>query len=313
MILDCTFRGRKCKKEHFKHFLNPSLINCYTFDPTLFNSTESNDLLIGPRNGLSLILRSEPNPNFVYEVLDNTVNVDSIRVVIHPHGTVPFLMNNGINLEPGKSTSVSMLMKRYQRLGSPYTDCQGTQYFEIDGREFQKTSRVCREQCIVQTIRDRCNCTSTMFEDLSASNFEYCLDFQGSKGPEALNDRSRCETEFVNFLPDLDCKHCIWDCNELEYDTQIAFADWPHENKIDSFVATYVLTLPCDNIIRQYYTTLRKFSNLISGLQCPITDVVNDTRRPFSMVSLSNAMDPTDPLRILNYARPDFTDVYRYQ
>ncbi len=287
-------------QEHFKHFNHPTLINCYTFDPqsvldsvqpkdmgTTFNS---DDILIGPQSGLSLILRSEPNPNYMYEPLENTGNVDSIRVAIHPHGTVPFLMNKGVNLEPGKSTSISLMMQTYDRLGSPYKACQEKATFEIDSRLFWETSDSCREKCIVDTIREKCNCTSTFFEDLSISHHDYCLTLHENDGPEELNLRSFCESEFIKFLPNLNCGQCIWDCQEIDYDTQIAFADWPHSNKVEDFMHSYVINASaCNGTLMRYYNALQNATGL-EPKPCNESEEVNTTKVPFSMVSFSNIM-----------------------
>ena len=202
LVIGCIYRGNTCGEDDFRHFLHPTLINCYTFDPKKNSDTlKTNNFLIGPQNGLSIILRSEPNPNIWYEAMDNTANSDSIRVAIHPHGTVPFLVNKGVNLKAGKSTSISLMVKTYNRLGSPYKECHSKETFEIDSRQFVKTSTTCRESCIVEKIRADCNCTSTFFEDISISDHEYCLTFNDNYDLKALNSKAMCESEFVNVLP----------------------------------------------------------------------------------------------------------------
>ncbi len=114
----------------------------------------------------------------LYKKLDNTQNVDSIRLAIHAPGTVPFLMNKGINLKSGMSTSVSLMMKKFVRLGAPYTKCQSEATFKVDSRTFLSSSDVCREKCIINALRKKCNCTSTLFEDLAVSDHDYgfCLN-----------------------------------------------------------------------------------------------------------------------------------------
>ena len=312
LVVHCTFRGAPCGEGDFRHFLHPTLINCYTFDPKkTLETLQSNDLLIGPQNGLSLILRSEPNPNVWYEVRDKTANSDSIRVAIHPHGTVPFVMNKGVNLEAGKSTSISMMMKMYDRLGSPYKECHKKETFEIDSREFLRTSSSCRELCIVDAIRQDCNCTSTFFEDISISEHEYCLTFHNDYDLVTLNTRAKCESEFITLLPaDLDCSHCIWDCNQIDYDTQIAFADWPHENKIENFLYTYITSeYDCNSTLMQYYKALQNAADLELN-PCNESEITDESKQPFSMVSLANVLRSDEEL--FQFARDDFAEVYEY-
>ncbi len=321
LVIRCTYRGIRCNENHFRHFLHPTLINCYTFNPQLVldsvkaNSTDTtfntDDILIGPQSGLSLILRSEPNPNYMYEPLSNMGNVDSIRVAIHSPGSVPFLMNKGVNLKPGQSTSISLMMQTYDRLGSPYKACHKKETFEIDSREFMETSDTCREKCIVDTIRAKCNCTSTFFEDLSITDHDYCLNLHEDAGPGELNKRSLCESDFIKFLPNLDCSHCIWDCNEMGYDTQIAFADWPHSNKVEDFVWNYLLgEIPCDGTLMQYYTALQKATGL-DPKPCNNTERVTSEKEAFSMVTFSNTMKSWEDLFTL--ARDDFAETHHYE
>ncbi len=82
----------------------------------------------------------------MYNPVDNTQNADSIRLAIHAPGTVPFLMNKGINLKSGMSTSVSLMMKTFDRLGSPHAKCQSENRFQVDSRTYMSTSDTCREK-----------------------------------------------------------------------------------------------------------------------------------------------------------------------
>ena len=314
LILDCVYKGMKCDVEHFKHYLHPTFLNCFTFHPN--TTSERSEILTGPQNGLSLILRSEPSPLSGYDEVDLTGNTDSIRVAIHPPNTVPFLKNNGIDLEPGKSTSLSLMMRKYERFGSPYTACEKKEFFTVNAREYESTSSVCREKCIAETLQKQCNCTSTMFEDLvSHDKYPYCLTIGENDNIDTVNSRSICEIGFMNNLLGLNCDNCIWDCNEIEYDTQIAFADWPHATRVRSLMRLYITAQNCDHPLRRYFTTLVHNSKVVPedfspGELCPMP-VINDTKMPFSLISAANAA--SEPGSLMRYARPDFTQVYRYQ
>ncbi len=322
LVVSCKFKGKECTEAHFKHYLHPSLVNCYTFQANLTNSSRDGNLLVGPQSGLSLILRSEANANFYYNNLDNVKNVDSIRLAIHAPGTVPFLMNKGINLEAGKSTSVSLMMKTFQRLGQPYTKCQPVETFDVDSRTFLSTSEACREKCITEAMRSRCNCTSTLFEDLTISEHEYCLQISDTFSVDELNtmnDRTTCESAFVDYVAGLSCSHCVWDCHEIDYDREVAFSNWPHENKIEDFIYMYILRTfwnypdlrPCNDTIRSYYALLLKKANISTDLCQDLGDIGNNTKQPLSIVSISNAMRSVYDM--FQYARPDFLDVFRYE
>ncbi len=320
LVVSCKFNGQECTEADFKPYLHPTLINCFTFQANQTNHMESSNLLVGPQTGLSLILRSEPNANFLYNSLDNTQNIDSIRLAIHAPGTVPFLMNKGINLKSGMSTSVSLMMKTFDRLGAPYTRCQSEETFQVDSRTFLLTSDACREKCITAALRNTCNCTSTLFEDLTESDHSYCLNLSDTFSLNHLQtmvSRSTCESQFIKHVAGLSCDHCIWDCREIDYEREVAFSDWPHENKITDFIDLYVnksywhwpLVRPCSNTIKSYYALLLKKANISLDV-CPVSGTLNDTRVPISMVSLSNAM--RDFRDLFQLAGIDLLNTFRY-
>ena len=214
LVVDCYYKGRTCTQSDFKHYLHPTLVNCFTFQANLTNTTGQH--LDGPYKGLSLILRSTPNINFLYQRLDAMQNTESIRLAIHPPGTVPFMTKNAISLEAGKSTSISLMMKTYERLGSPYAECQDNEVFQLDSQMLKATRDVCAELCMIETIQRECNCTSTLFEDLSRSNHQYCSAVD-NVSPSEFIKRSKCEIGLAQGEKDIDCTNCIWDCQYLTF------------------------------------------------------------------------------------------------
>ncbi len=321
LVVECTYKGKDCTENDFIHHLHPSLLNCFTF--RLNRSTESTQTVpqVGPHNGLSLVLRSEANNNYLYENLDKQQNVDSVKLTVHPPGTLPALTNKGINLEPGKSTSVSLMMQTYDRLGSPYTECKNRGIFELQSHTYLSTSDVCQERCIIQAIQKECNCTSTLVEDLTqTSEYNYCPKVEDNFDPIQFYNRTLCEIDYVQGAKNMECNDCVWDCQEIDYDTQIAYSAWPHETKVHYFIHNHVLSYnrnyfeypkPCTDPIKSYYTILLNKAN-ISHDVCPsIENNVTDKRLPFSFLTLANTIrDSTD---MFAYARPDFTDVFKYE
>ncbi len=314
LVLSCKYKGIPCDENDFKHYLHPILFNCYTFQANSPKFDGNTNLLRGHQYGLSLILRSEATGNLWYNRIDNNANINSVRVSIHPPDTIPFVMDKGINLEPGKSTAISLMMKTVKRLGLPYTKCQEQEWFTVRGRQFLKTSDVCREQCIVKSIEEKCHCTSINFEDLLCrDDQEYCYTFHEGMTLEMLFARSMCEREVVQHMSNMKCAECIWDCYETDYNTQIAFADWPHGNTIQNFIETYIDPLPCTNAIKQYYESLKQATGTGND-SCKQTPV-NDTRLPFSLMTMSNLLSDSnnDTNVIMSLASNDFTSAFRYQ
>ncbi len=257
----------------------------------------------------------------MYENLDKLRNVDSVKLVIHPPGTLPSLTNKGINLEPGKSSSVSLMMQTYDRLGSPYTQCKNREIFELGSHTYKSTSDVCQEKCIIQTIQKECNCTSTLVEDLTqTSEYNYCPHVGDNFQPIQFYNRTLCEIDYAQGAKSLTCEDCVWDCQEIDYDTQVAYSAWPHETKVHFFIHNHVLHYyrnyfeypkPCTDPIKSYYVLLLNKANISHNI-CPSSkNNTTDEKLPFSFLSLANTIrDATD---MFVYARPDFTEVYRYE
>ncbi len=334
LVAMCTFMGKECTQDNFKHYLHPDFVNCYTFQAKHLLNTGGNSLFVGPQKGLSLILRSEPKFNMFYSKFDMTKNAESsVRVSVHAKNTVPFMMSKGFDIVPGKSSSIALVMKSYERLSAPYTNCKGKKEFEIDSRSFIETSDSCQEKCIIQAIREKCNCTSTMFEDLMASEHDYCLTFRRGYSAEMFNNRSVCEIQFSESKLKLDCSRCVWDCREIDYELQMTSADWPQECTISNFLDEYlrIYSRPCNDTVKMYYTLLRRKANLTltnsdyvspsvnsefydydySDYACELGIPYHDSdRKPFSIRTILNSIE--DPVELFQYAQADYLDRYFY-
>ena len=335
LVAMCTFMGKECTLDNFKHYLHPNFVNCYTFQADHSLKHAKNSVLVGPQKGLSLILRSEPKFNMFYSKFDTTGNAESsIRVSVHAKNTVPFMMSKGFDIAPGKSSSIAMVMKSYERLGSPYTNCKEEKEFEIDSRGFIVTSDACQEKCIIQAIREKCNRTSTNFEDLSESEHDYCLTFKQGFSAEMFNARSMCEMQFSESKLELDCSQCVWDCREVDYDLQMTSTDWPQEFTISNFLDEYlhIFLRPCNNTLKMYYTLLRKKAKLIlentdyvgptinseyydynyADYACELeTPNLDQDREPFSIRTVASSIE--DPVELFEYAQHEFLDKYYYE
>ncbi len=299
LVVDCFYKSKTCTQAHFKPYLHPTLINCYTFQANMTNITGK--VLDGPHNGLTLILRSSPSLHFGYEHLDVMQNVQSIRLAIHAPGTLPMMTKKALNLEPGKSTSISLMMKTYDRLGSPYTECQEKDAFELDSRIFKATRDVCREKCMIEEIQKQCNCTSILLEDLTRSDYQYCAGVDNIS-PIEFEKRSECEYRLAQGEDDVDCTHCIWDCQQDDYDIQTTFSDWPHAEKIYDFINHNVLfkyqdlkplLRPCTDPVKSFYAFLLKKANMSTKI-CPQGDERSTNKIPFSLRTVLNKMDNLD-------------------
>ena len=56
----------------------------------------------------------------VYDRFSNIGNTHGLRIVTHEPGTIPEVVDNGMDIKPGHSTSIGLKMKTMKRLSEPY-------------------------------------------------------------------------------------------------------------------------------------------------------------------------------------------------
>ncbi len=326
ILVDCLYKGRTCSQAHFKPYLHPSFINCYTFKADLTNTTGLQ--LDGPNNGLTLILRSVPNVNFMYERLDVMQNVDGIRLAIHAPGTVPFMTKKAVTIEAGKSTSISLSARAFKSLGPPYTNCLERRFFKLDSRTFTSTRDECYEKCMIEKIQGICNCTSTMFEDLTQTDNPYCTDVENAS-PIQFQEMSECEFGIAQGTNSQSCNDCPWDCEQYEYDIQTSLSEWPQQSKIDNFIWNHVNNQyqdlsqhlrPCSDPLKSFYALLPKKANITENI-CPENNYTSH-KNPFSFMTLtnmfstvapgSNHLEEVDNMLATYFMTPGFPEMFEY-
>ena len=154
MVLSCFHAGVLCNKSDFVLFQSPDFFNCYTY--TVGNQYQ-NSILAGPEHGLTLMLYSESvdlvlgsahNP---YEYLNPIGNAKGYRVLIHAPETFPNINEEGIDILPGVSTSISLSMSKETRVDSPYSDCYNS---KLRGG-FRTDLNTCRMMCKDKLIEMR--------------------------------------------------------------------------------------------------------------------------------------------------------------
>ena len=52
----------------------------------------------------------------MYDTFANIGNTHGLRIVVHEPGTIPEVVDDGIDIKPGHSTSIALKMKLYKRL-----------------------------------------------------------------------------------------------------------------------------------------------------------------------------------------------------
>ena len=270
LVASCKFGQQECGVKNFELYISPKYINCYTFKAQSMNSNFKNNLL-GPEFGLSLILRGEPLLGHIYTESSNVENTNSIHLHIHPPNTIPFVSSDGLDINPGMSTSIELNQKQFIRLGSPYSECQPEKTVTRLNKEYIMEPNYCMENCVRDIVRERCNCTSVFFKGVTNDSREYCTYIEHSNNFHTDLSKVLCEIYTILLLgnsEELACQRCAWNCKETNYDIKISQAKWPQTALVRSFVKKRVQSKPMDNPIREYYEYLvntLKFNDSMSN------------------------------------------------
>ena len=252
-VVHCRFGEHDCGIENFETIISTRYLSCFTFKAKTIVTSG----LLGAQQGLSLVLRGEIPLIRRYRVFQNTENTRSIHMRIHPRNTMPFLTSTGGDIIPGMSTAIELSQRDFTRLESPYTNCLPETNITDQSKEYLMEPNFCLFQCAMEKIRNRCNCISTQIGALASNPEEHCLYLD----PNNIDvSRAMCEMGILlgngmeKEMPD--CKRCAWNCRETKYDFKMSQALWPEDSVVGDFVEKYILVLPIDNPVRQYYHLL---------------------------------------------------------
>ncbi len=123
LLVWCSYGEQACGYENFTLYMDPSYLNCYTFKPSNMDPTVK--MPVGPEYGLSIILKAqqitETDP--VYEMFTNLGNTIGLHVSLHEPGTIPNIYDHSFTIEPGKTTSIGLKQKTFQRIQTPKSNC----------------------------------------------------------------------------------------------------------------------------------------------------------------------------------------------
>lgn len=267
LVANCKFAGLDCDAKHFELYVHPTYINCYTFKSELVNAKHKNKLL-GPEFGLSLLLRGEPTLVETYSKNSNIQGTNSLHLHIHPPNTMPFVSSDGLDINPGISTSIEINQKQFIRLGDPYSDCHPEQMVTRLSKEYFMEPNYCLHRCVQDIIRHECNCTSTIFDGVSNNSDDYCDHVEYGENSTLDFSKTMCEIKLLLLWGSIEkpnCERCTWNCRETKYDIRVSQALWPHSAMMGSFIEKYVQSKPKDNPIREYYDYLVDTLNFKDG------------------------------------------------
>ena len=175
MLIQCKFNSKPCDvSSDFMWFHSSDYGNCYKF-----NWNSSNLKQVG-KSGINSALRLE-----MY--IGNSSSDESymekrgLRILIHNDTEKKvFLFENGIDIEPGKVTSIGIRRTFFQKLSSPYNDCVddlSLNTYDQDWiiqilksiNETQYSSNFCEKMYYQKMVEANCNCSDASYHSVNAT------------------------------------------------------------------------------------------------------------------------------------------------
>ena len=162
MLVSCFFNNMECNTTDFKWKHSNEHGNCYTFneDLTMPSKTVSK---AGPKYGLNLELYAGRFVNNYY-MLKN-----GMHLFVHERGVLPLFTNEGIDLQTGVASSITISRTKYEKAEPPYSSCRKDTSvpIESDSDIFKQTlqvsvyrQKVCYELCVQNLyVIPNCNCS----------------------------------------------------------------------------------------------------------------------------------------------------------
>ncbi|XP_063877280.1 amiloride-sensitive sodium channel subunit alpha-like [Scylla paramamosain] len=158
-IKSCSYDRRPCNHKQFFSWTSDQFGQCYTFN-SAFRKVQHKSKTVyvrvksttstGPMNGLRLSLNI--NANEYVSLLSPDIGV---RVIVHSPHQLPFPEEEGFNVSPGDSVSVSVSRKVIQRVGYPHGRCRNESGSSIY-KEY--TSIGCKKLCLEEEYWRECGC-----------------------------------------------------------------------------------------------------------------------------------------------------------
>lgn len=287
-VVRCSFGYDECDMENsFTLFTSPTYYNCYTFNAMINDHTHEQRQQIeakatGPQQGLSLILYLENDSDdeamhdATYHTISNVGNAAGVRVVVHEYGTLPFPVDQGIDIPPGFSTSLGLRVTKYVRLSQPYGECQpdlGLINVARGGSRrltaYTYSTQACMALCQQRYVARHCNCVSTLFPiPSSQTTLKFCGYFNESDSEFYFSNLS-CEAERIAEFARNDslrkgCR-CLPSCEQYSYGVDSSYSYWPVDISHDSFFDTVLASHPSRGNVKAYRHTLRARTRVRNG------------------------------------------------
>jgi len=166
-LLDCSYNGINCSS-NFVGSLSPVYGNCFTFNwkasmKELYTLNDMSSSLV-IYQGLSLTFYVPTQLNFPM-----LSYYDGLILMLHDNDEIPYIVQNGLRLQPGLAHTITYQKSQTTFLSMPYTNCTST--VEADLQALYETTfnseaasdvayseEVCYELCEQAYVFSQCSC-----------------------------------------------------------------------------------------------------------------------------------------------------------
>ncbi len=304
LIVDCIFQDRLCSQDgYFMVYHHYLFFNCYTFRLNISPDVHTK-INTGPENGLSLILKGNNMANFVYDPRSRVGNVNGIRVAVHEQGSMPPLLQQGFFIQPGTSTDIGLIMKKYERLDRPYGRCQQTTSNYSDSG-FIYSEELCEVLHLAEETQIMCGCQSMKYHTMDNNLKNRCLVLGGGENVSRLIEKVLCDTHLASTkglgqsqgkAHSRGIKECPWPCEEIAYPiTKMSQAKWPLRSMVEHFIQIYISPLPCDSPVQWFHRELYRmhglnYSKVHPGSSNCTNDIPSPEQKTFTVSDYEDAV-----------------------
>ena len=214
-----------------------------------------------------------------------------MRIVVHAPGTLPNVNENGINIQPGQSTSLRITMNKINHIDEPYSSCYDPPE-RRSSNTLQTDLNSCRKMCLDKVIAKNCSCKYKMtncnlkyaisiwFRINFSENIQilrtgkavdhirkkkykdlpFCAVYNNNNAQQVIDD-ILCYIHLdvpEYYITTLKCE-CYWFCDEILYDVRKSETKWPRANTLTDFLVLYVKE-KVDHLTYKAYSRLMNFS-----------------------------------------------------
>ncbi|RNA31924.1 amiloride-sensitive sodium channel subunit gamma-like [Brachionus plicatilis] len=226
LLINCRFNEKPCSKQDFEYFYSSLYGSCFKFN--------SKKYMNGSQRKVSTISRSGKNNGLMLELFTGNSSEYSfrrsngIRLFVHNNSVPTIPLNDGIYLSPGFETNVIVDQINSNRLPQPFSNCIKEESPSVKNVYFYKNTislngkyeqKYCLVLCYQKFLIDQCGCFDSNFP-----SFEWSFPCQSEK----ITCIERKVEEFYNSKSEIECfENCPVECNVIDYDLKISFADYP--------------------------------------------------------------------------------------